>query len=155
MKRISILVGVAICVFLIYGLMTSYSRSSVILDHSFKDVVQYISMAFGTNVADITIHDEELWGPVFLKTNQLYWVKTHEYTPNRSLTLTAYYYQIGGENIRFMLDAIDANTSRLSVENKHELIITFPRIYLGIFSGEKRILDKFVGGINKAKVVKH
>ena len=112
-------------------------KTSVELSYSVDAVVGYISSSFGVDMTELVDHSRELWGPQFLNTNELYWVTTEVYEEGKSLEFTAFYYQIGGETVRFEIEAIDPGSTRITVDRSLKMFISHP----GCTSGEKRILD--------------
>ena len=117
--------------------------SSINLDHSFNDVVYYLSSQFGTNITEITGHAVELTGPNILDESEHYWVQTEQYKIDELLVLTAYYYQIGGESWRFQLVKKSADSCKLTVDKTIKLFLTFK----GCRSAEERVLKEIKQGV--------
>jgi len=117
--------------------------SSINLDHSFNDVVYYLSSQFGTNITEITGHAVELTGPNILDESERYWVQTEQYKIDELLVLTAYYYQIRGESWRFQLVKKSADSCRLTVDKTIKLFLTFK----GCRSAEERVLKEIKQGV--------
>ena len=117
--------------------------SSINLDHSFNDVVYYLSSQFGTNITEITGHAVELTGPNILDESERYWVQTEQYKIDELLVLTAYYYQIRGESWRFQLVKKSADSCRLTVDKTIKLFLKFK----GCRSAEERVLKEIKQGV--------
>ena len=113
--------------------LRSQSRT---LPYSFPQVVAYLSHVFKTDLTEHGLHSE-VWGPKFLDTTTHYFTETYRYTPGKTLRFQARFYQIGGEDNTFMIEALNDAETKLTVDQVVKFFLVFPYCT----SSEVRILD--------------
>ena len=128
--------GVLLIALLIAWNLPGRRSQSRVLPYSFSQVVTYLTHVFKTDLTEHGLHSE-VWGPNFLDTTTHYFTETYRYTPGKLLRFQARFYQIGGEDNTFTVEALDGGETRLTVDQVVKFFLVFPYCK----SSEVRILN--------------
>jgi len=109
---------------------------SRVLPHPFSRVIAYLSHVFKTDLTEHGLHSS-VWGPRFLDPDTQYFTETYRYTPGERLRFQARFYQIGGEDNTFTVEALADGNTKLTVDQVVRFFLVFPKCT----SSEIRILD--------------
>lgn len=135
MPRCRHIIGFAVAIIALGCLLTYTFRSksqTIMLDYPFDQVVEYFNNSFKTNVTSQS--SCWAWGPSFLSTNTVYFIRAEQYVPHRLLIFEAWFAQIGAESNTFIIQKHERDKTSISVDRR---VRFFP---IPTRKSEKRIL---------------
>ena len=115
------------------------AAESTTLDYKFEQVVDYINAAFHTNVTSQS--SGWAWGPSFLSTGTVYFIKSELYIPHERMEFQAWFSQIGSEYNKFTICRLATGQTEVSVSRTVKPLLVDTR------KTEKRILRGIEEGI--------
>ncbi len=110
---------VVIAIIFVTGVI--WKSQSRIYEHSFSDIVNYLSTKFTLDVTACGGEAEYhpgVWGPNFLDESTIYAIETELYIPERELKFKAWFYQIGGEENIFVIKKLNEKQAKMTVDYK-------------------------------------